>query len=608
MDKVKTLFFFIQIIGYLAFSQNKKHSDEQAQLANEYYLQGDTQKSYELFEKLAKDKSNIPLIHANYFALLLKESKFDEGEKYIVRAIKSYPSEIQYQIDLLYLYHYSQNDQAKADILKQLIENYQSNHYQLSILAQQMSSRQMIVEAIFTLDYARRISGNPSLYALELASLYRASNNKVAMIKEYVNFSMVNPGNTNYIKNLFQSLLTEEGDLDLLQQQLLERIQTEPQNIVFPELLIWVEIQRKDFYGAFIQARSIDKRTGKTGDESMKVAEIAMDNKAWDEAIQIYEYVIRTFGESYHYGTARQKLIVCKEETIKNKYPIDTTKIRTLTLDYYQLYKELYGSPVSLEALRNKAILHAFYLEEMDSAIALLNYLIDNPKSNRNLLSQCKIDLGDIYLFTANPWEASLLYSQVEKANKYAETGYDAKLKNAKLHYLTGNFELAKSHLNVLKKSTTKRIANDALDLEVFISNSTAFDSTNQVLEQYAKAELLYFQNKKLLAKKELEGLIMDNPTHPVTDDAMWLIAKSSISTGNFVEAVSYLEQITAQFKDGVLADDAAFLKAELFEKNLNQRETAMELYRSFITDFPASVYVAESRKRFRILRGDLIN
>jgi len=608
VDKVKILFFSLQLLGYIAFTQNKKQTDEQIQLANEYYLQGALEKSYDLFEKLAKDKNNIPLIHANYFSLLLKESKFDVAENYIIKAIKNFPSDTQYQIDLLYLFHYTQNEKAKSDIFKQLMENYQSNHYQLSLLAQQMSSKQMSKEAILTLEYARRISGNSSIYALEMASLYRAANNKISMIKEYVNFTMVNPGNTNYIKNLFQSLLTEEGDLDLLQQQLLERIQTDPQNIIFPELLIWVELQRKDFYGAFIQARSIDKRTGKTGDESMNVAEIAMDNKAWDEAIQIYEYVIKTFGESYHYGTARQKLIVCKEETIKNIFPIDTVKIRSLTRDYYQLYKELYGAPVSLDALRNKAILHAFYLEEMDSAISLLNHLIENPKTSRSLLSQCKLDLGDIYLFTANPWEASLLYSQVEKANKYAETGYDAKLKNAKLHYLTGNFELSKSHLNVLKKSTTKRIANDALDLEVFISNATAFDSTNQVLEQYAKAELLYFQNKKQLAQNELTALIKDNPGHPVTDDALWLLAKSSISTGKYIEAISYLDQILDQFKIDVLADDAAFLKAEIFEKNLNQRETAMELYRSFITDFPASVFVAESRKRFRILRGDLIN
>ena len=134
---------------------------------------------------------------------------------------------------------------------------------------------------------------------------------------------------------------------------------------------------------------------------------------------------------------------------------MDKTEIRNLTIDYQNFYLEVGLTPVSIDALRNKALLHAFYLNEKDTAINILNTIIKLPGINSNLASGCKLSLGDIYLLNEEPWEASLLYSQVEKSNKYSEVGYMAKLKNATLHYYTGNFILAKAHLDILKRATT---------------------------------------------------------------------------------------------------------------------------------------------------------
>jgi outer membrane protein assembly factor BamD (BamD/ComL family) len=40
----------------------------------------------------------------------------------------------------------------------------------------------------------------------------------------------------------------------------------------------------------------------------------------------------------------------------------------------------------------------------------------------------------------------------------------------------------------------------------------------------------------------------------------------------------------------------------------LGNKEKAMEIYREFLNKFPGSVYAAEARKRFRMLRGDFSN
>jgi outer membrane protein assembly factor BamD (BamD/ComL family) len=54
-----------------------------------------------------------------------------------------------------------------------------------------------------------------------------------------------------------------------------------------------------------------------------------------------------------------------------------------------------------------------------------------------------------------------------------------------------------------------------------------------------------------------------------------------------------------------VLSDDAYFLQGEIHERQLKDKEKAMEIYREFLTKYPGSVFAAEARKRFRTLRGD---
>jgi len=73
------------------------------------------------------------------------------------------------------------------------------------------------------------------------------------------------------------------------------------------------------------------------------------------------------------------------------------------------------------------------------------------------------------------PWEATLLYSQVEKNQRDAPLGYEAKLRNAKLSYYKGEFRLAQEHLDILKQATTRENCNDAMDLSMRIKENTAF-------------------------------------------------------------------------------------------------------------------------------------
>ncbi len=601
----KSYLFLIFLLSSILLVAQK---DSRIDLANEYYFTGQSEKALDLYKDLSKSNHIIPHIHANYVALLLSELNYDEAEKYLNRVIKYFPTDPKYQVDLLHIYHLSENNRAKDKMQTELLANNQNNQYRLNVIAQHLVNKEMLPEATLFLKRARRINGNPRSFALDLAAIYRMQDDKESMAEEYLNYAMINPNNTNYIKNIFQVLFTEAEDLDFLERSLIKKVQQYPDEKVYADLLIWVELQRKNFYGAFIQARALDKRFGRPGDESMTIANIAMDNKAWADAIEIYDYVIDEYGRAYHYANARQMRIQCKEQLVKEQYPVQQSQIRSLTNEYQQLYNELGPTKNSLEALRNKAMLHAFYLSEKDSAIKILESIIQTPRIDPTLIHKSKMSLGDIHLLNGNPWEASLLYSQVEKSNKYSVVGYNAKLKNAKLHYYNGNFALAESALGVLKRATTKEISNDAMDLGLLINNNTILDTTDRTMKAFASIELLIYQNQVDSAVMALESLITENPNHSLIDESYWLLADIKLKSGLFSESIDYLNIIIAEYPEDIWGDDAFFRKAEIHEKQLNDKETAQELYREFISEYPGSLYTAEARKRFRLLRGDSIN
>ncbi|MFC0185221.1 tol-pal system YbgF family protein [Pseudarcicella hirudinis] len=238
----------------------------------------------------------------------------------------------------------------------------------------------------------------------------------------------------------------------------------------------------------------------------------------------------------------------------------------------------------------------------------MLTNAIKLGTADQIFVDKCKLDLGDIYLLKSEPWEATLIYSQVEKSEKDSPLGYDAKLRNAKLNYFRGDFELSKEVLDILKQATTREIANDAMQLSLLIQDNTGMDSTEMAMKAYASVELLLFQNRTSEAIDELTRMLAKYEGHSLTDEVLFLRAKTYLKLGDVQNAMKDLETIRQKFSTDILGDDAEFNLAKIYEEKLKQPDKAMELYRELLQKYPGSIYGSEARKKIRNLRGDAIN
>jgi len=612
---------------------------QEIQIANEYNWKGQKDKALSLYEQLAKKNENIPLIHANYFNLLLDLGNYDEAESYVERLIRR-DSKLNYRLDLGVIYVRS-GDINKADkYFKNLIKLQEDDVYKLKTTSDYLASRNLTDYAIQALVQARTSSNSSSLYTLELANLYRMSGKRDQMVEEYLNYVTQTPANISYVKNLMQILLTKPEELESLEKLLYDKIQKNQNSEVFVDLLIWVNLQQKNFYGAFIQARAYDKRFKKEQSKTLEIAQIALNNKDFSNADKSFSFVIKEYANTVNELPARLGQIQTREAQVKNSFPVNKDSVKYLITEYQNFKNNYPDHPNGFEATLSQSLLSAYYLDQKDSAVSGLNLLIANNKVTPAMKGKAKIELGDIYLLKEEPWEATLLYSQVEKSQRETPLGYEAKLKNAKLSYFKGDFFLAQEHLDILKQATSREIANDAMELSMRIKENTANDTTGAALKEYAAIELLLVQNKIEQALKRLNNfqvtrkvkmsvteafeknlipasnkrnstdsvwvdLKTDTNLASIQDDIYWLEANLRLKRGEFDQSVVLLEKIVTEFGDDILSDDAYFLEGEIYERHLKNKDKAMEIYREFLNKYPGSVFAAEARKRYRVLRGD---
>ncbi len=592
---------FVMCLPAFVFAQ-----DKEIDLANEYYSNGEYEKAISIYSNITKERQFVFTVHKNYLDALLKLEKFDETEKYLKRQLRNFPNESLFQVDYgVFLIMRGKKEEAEKHFAAYM-ETVKKDDTQIRYAARNFINANLYDYAE-QLYLAGRKNGNDK-FTYELASLYAMAGKTDMMITEYLDILKDDEEQLEYIENIMQARMREEEDFAKIEPVLFKFIQRYPDKIVYNEMLVWFYVQMKNFGKAFFQAKSVDKRKKLEGSGIYDIGNLAMENKDYENAIKIFEFLVEKYRKESIYVMARRQLVKAKEELVKNTFPVDIEKIKSLVKDYQQIIGELGLVDYTAEAARSMALLQAFYLNNKDTAIKIFEDIINKPTIRKDFTDQVKLDLGDIYLLKNEPWESTLLYSQVEKRQKEKDLGHLAKLKNAKLSYYKGDFELAKENLDVLKLATSREIANDAMQLSLLIGDNIALDTTEAALKEYASIDLLVFQGQYEQALERYKIMQKQFSYHPIVDEILWAKANIYLKLGKFEQAIDELTKIIEEHNEDIWADDANFLIAKIYDENLKNKDKAMEYYQKQLTNYQGSMYSVEARKRYRQLRGDNVN
>ncbi len=599
------LLFFVFTLNPTWAQQNQNAIQTQSSLAIRYYNAKDYEKAIPLLYNVYElTKSNTYFKY--YLDCLIQLERFDEAELQIQREIKKQnPPNPEFYVHWGQILKARKNDAGVKEKYAKAIESIPPNKANYQILANAFLTWGEFEQAKQTYLKGKEVLA-PEPFSYELARAYMYLRDYENMMEEYLDLLKQSEQQLPQVQSSLASAMRLDIDDDLrdgFREQVLKRIQAEPDVIGYNRLLIWFFLQENKFASALRQSVSLDRRTGAEDAQIIQLGSMALNNRKYDDAKKAFDYLLGKGSENPFYAQS----FAFKIHASYLQYVAETPNDKALgekIVEEFNLGLEFLGiGPSTLNLVQEQAHLLAFYLEKSDEALALLNKGLEVPRLKPEQSGLLKTEMADIYVYVNDPWEATLVYSQVIDANKNNTLGDDVKLKKAKLAYYMGNFSWAKAQLDVLKASTSKLTANDAMELSLHIGNNLNLDTTAAPLSMFARADLLFFQNKNEKAMAVLDSLTAIYPYHSLIDDILLRKAKIEIEHENYQQAAEYLEKIIADFSYDLLADDALFMTANLYHYHLNDLEKAKDLYKQMLTRYPGSIYVDESRLNYRELR-----
>jgi tetratricopeptide (TPR) repeat protein len=576
-----------------------------SRLAMQYFETGEFEKAASLFRELYEKDPRSTFYFDKYIESLLAMDAFEESEKVVKARLKKEPQNLALYVTQGKILEAQFKDDEAEKLYEEAIRRMPTDRLAVVKLGNEFVNMNKFDLAIKTYERGAKLLKDDIIFSYNLGDLYRRKRDVEKMIHYFLNAMENETSRIDNVKLLLERYLEEE-DWKELQNQLYERIQSNQENVLYPELLSWVFIQNKDFKNAFRQVKALDRRLRENGTRVYELASMAVNAKEYDVAIDAFEYLVASKDpSSAFYLDAKKELLYTKRRKLTEAFDYNREDLEALGLEYKAFLDEFGRHKNTANIILDLASLQAFYLNDLPSAIAQLEEMIALPGVNQYLKANGKIQLADYYLMEGDQWEATLLYSQVDKEFKDDLIGQTARFKNAKLSYFVGDFQWAQTQFDVLKASTSKLIANDALDLSVFIMDNMGLDTTARPLELYAQSELLVFQNKYDNAQKIWNQIEEEFPQHSLTDDILYIKAQMYTRKHEYENAATMYQKILDHHLEEIRADNALFALAQLYETNLRDVEKAKELYERLFIDFSNSTLAVEARKRFRILRGD---
>ncbi len=577
----------------------------QSNLAFQYYNARDFEKAAPLLFGVYELTKNSTYFKY-YLDCLIQLQKYDEAISQIQTVIKKQrPERPEYYVHWGYILKVEKKVDEGIQKYEKAMEIVQANRNEYALLANAFLGWQEYEYAKQAYLKGENLLG-AGVFDYELARAYSYLRDYDKMMEKYLDLVSQNEKLLPQVQSGLSSTMRLDIDDEMLEtfrEQVLKRIQSNPEVIGYNRLLIWFFLQENKFSSALRQSIALDRRTGTEDAQIIQLGNMALNNRKYDDAKKAFEYLMGKGKDNPFFAQSFALKIHASYLQYITEMQGNKEEGEKVAVQFKEGLAFLGVSAVTLNLVQDNAHLLAFYLDRNDEAIELLKQALEIPRLKPEEWGRLKTEMADIYVFANDPWEATLIYSQVIDLNKANSLGDEVKLKKAKLGYYLGNFEWAKAQLDVLKASTSKLTANDAMELSLLIGNNLNLDTTAVPLTMFAKADLLFFQNKNEQAMVVLDGLAEMYPYNSLVDDILFRKAKIEIGQNNYLLAAQHLEKITTDFSYDLLGDDASFLLADLYNYNLNEKEKAKELYKSILLRYPGSVFIEESREKYRELR-----
>ena len=590
---MKNIFLIIALFSVsFVFCQNS------SSLAESYFREGEYEKASQIYESLEKNNPFNTRYLKRLITCYQETSNYEKAADLLQKKLLNNPSQHYLRIEIGYNFDRQQKTALAKKEYDFAIDAITSDPSLGGIMGRMFQQNNLLDYAIEAYSKTMRLYKNAS-YEFQIAQIYGEKGEFEKMFDSYTQLIDKDENYLGGVQRFTSRYINEDATNSnniAFKKSLLKKSISNPKN-VWNELLSWLFTKQKEYGKAFIQEKALFNRDPAYIETVFRLAKIAFENNDITTAKKCFDFILEKTNFIEEKLTAELYLLkIAVKTTTKN-----SASLFEKTLQEYGVNRN------SLEIQLEFADYLTFKINNPSKAIEVLEKaLLLSTSKFKN--ARIKLKLGEVLVFTGRFNKALLYFSQVQTQLKNHPLSQQARFKVAQTSYFKGDFKWAKSQLKILKGSTTQLIANDAVDLFLVISDNEPKDSIPSGLIDFAKADLLAYQNKNTEAIAIYSAMAQKYQGQNIEDEVLFNQAALYLKENQYENTISNLLKIISINAEGILVDDSYYLLAEVYKNKIKDTEKASEYYQKIIFEKPSSIYLVDARKKYREIRGDIIN
>ena len=183
------------------------------------------------------------LFRSNYLRCLIALREYDKAEKLVKKVQKRAPDNPGLLVDLGYVYFLEGAGDKSKETYEKALKSIKPDRNSVLAVANGFMMRHEIEYAVSAYLEGKKLLKGEYGFFFELADVYYQKSDYAEMINEYLDAVADNPMVQQQVLNILQSRIgydPENKRPDLLRTALLRRIQRNPDQTYFSEMLIWL--------------------------------------------------------------------------------------------------------------------------------------------------------------------------------------------------------------------------------------------------------------------------------------------------------------------------------------------------------------------------------
>ena len=466
---------------------------------------------------------------------------------------------------------------------------------------------------------ARRATGDPRVFTLELAQILAASMEYEGATAEYVAWLRANPNQLSAVQTRMGAYTGKPEGRTAAEKVLRDALE-EAEDPPVLELLVWVHLEGREFERAFEVQRRLDEVARGQGNLLLQFADRAYREGAYETAARAYREAIRVpvaapRMPAARYGEARALTeagnLADTSGAVRAFGVLSATESRPQIEGaigrYQKIIDEYPRTEFAARSLYQIGMLQYRRLFDLDGALRSFEQVEREWPSLPALRYDVRLKTGEILVMKGDTARARERLAVVAVATDATPDQTDeAAFRLAELDYFAGRFPAAIGRLGELGTNLKADFANDAIGLLAFLQENSV--TSEEALREFAAADLLARQRRAGEAVVRFRAVAERHAESPLADDALFRVGRLEAQTGRYEQALAAYRAASERLTQaGLPSDQAQFAVAEVYQFGLNDRTNAVKAYQELLADHPTSLLVPEARRRIRYLRGDAV-